>query len=286
MSAEFTTVDTATLPPPTVVEALDFEAILAAHRADLLARYPAAAQVIDLESEPLAKLLEAHAYRELLYRARVNDAARAHLVAFATGGDLEHLGAFYNVPRLGGESDERYRRRILLRVAALAGNGTKEHYEQVALTASQNVQDAIATQPWPGRVNVQLWLVDHGQAEATQAQVLAALTAPAARPLGVPVTVSLAKPHAIHLTARLLREGGAPVNLVAQVQDSLPAALAAYARLGRAVPRSWITTRLHVAGIARVTYPDGAAPPEVTTLAADEYPVWGTVQLVDEGALT
>lgn len=278
------TFDIATLPPPSVVEPLDFEAILAAQRTDLIARYPEAADVLDLESEPLAKLMEVFAYRELLYRARVNDAARAHLVAFATGSDLEHLGAFYNVPRIDGEADDRYRRRILLRVAALAGNGTKEHYEHVALTASQNVQDAIATQPWPGRVNVQLWLADHSQAEATQAQVLAALTAPAARPLGVPVSVSLAKPRHIHLTARLLREGGAPVNLVAQVLESLPAAMAAYARLGRAVPRSWITTRLHVAGIARVTYPDDAAPPEVTTLAADEYPVWGTVQLVDEGA--
>ena len=280
------TFDIATLPPPSVVEPLDFEAILAAQRTDLIARYPEAADVLDLESEPLAKLMEVFAYRELLYRARVNDAARAHLVAFATGSDLEHLGAFYNVPRIDGEADDRYRRRILLRVAALAGNGTKEHYEHVALTASQNVQDAIATQPWPGRVNVQLWLADHSQAEATQAQVLAALTAPAARPLGVPVSVSLAKPRHIHLTARLLREGGAPVNLVAQVLESLPTAMAAYARLGRAVPRSWITTRLHVAGIARVTYPDDAAPPEVTTLAADEYPVWGTVQLVDEGALT
>ena len=278
------TLDIATLPPPSVVEPLDFEAILAAQRTDLIARYPEAADVLDLESEPLAKLMEVFAYRELLYRARVNDAARAHLVAFATGSDLEHLGAFYNVPRIDGEADDRYRRRILLRVAALAGNGTKEHYEHVALTASQNVQDAIATQPWPGRVNVQLWLADHSQAEATQAQVLAAITAPAARPLGVPVSVSLAKPRHIHLTARLLREGGAPVNLVAQVLESLPAAMAAYARLGRAVPRSWITTRLHVAGIARVTYPDDAAPPEVTTLAADEYPVWGTVQLVDEGA--
>ena len=278
------TLDIATLPPPSVVEPLDFEAILAAQRTDLIARYPEAADVLDLESEPLAKLMEVFAYRELLYRARVNDAARAHLVAFATGSDLEHLGAFYNVPRIDGEADDRYRRRILLRVAALAGNGTKEHYEHVALTASHNVQDAIATQPWPGSVNVQLWLADHSQAEATQAQVLAALTAPAARPLGVPVSVSLAKPRHIHLTARLLREGGAPVNLVAQVLESLPAAMAAYARLGRAVPRSWITTRLHVAGIARVTYPDDAAPPEVTTLAADEYPVWGNVQLVDEGA--
>ena len=38
-----TTQDLTQLPAPTVVEALDFETILASHRADLIARYPAAA---------------------------------------------------------------------------------------------------------------------------------------------------------------------------------------------------------------------------------------------------
>ena len=49
--------DLTQLPPPEVVETLDFETILQVHRADLLARYPEAAAVIDLESEPLNKLL-------------------------------------------------------------------------------------------------------------------------------------------------------------------------------------------------------------------------------------
>ncbi len=38
-------------------------------RADLLRLYPAAAEVIDLESEPLIKLLQVAAYRELVIRA-------------------------------------------------------------------------------------------------------------------------------------------------------------------------------------------------------------------------
>lgn len=278
-----TIVDTSLLPPPAVVETLDFEAIVTAIKADLIARLPEVAAVLDLESEPLVKLLEAVAYRELLYRARVNDAARAHLIAFAEGPDLDHKGAFYNVPRLEGELDPRYRRRILLRIAALAGNGTAEHYEFVAMTASLNVQDAIATQPWPGSVSVQLWLVDHTQAEATQAAVVAALLAPGTRMLGVKVAVTLARPRAIDVTARLVRDAGAPVDLVARIQTNLAEQFAAYARLGRTVPRSWITTRLHVDGIARVTYPDADAPPELATLAADEYPVLGAVQLIDEG---
>ena len=185
--------------------------------------------------------------------------------------------------RLPGESDERYRQRILLRVRALAGSGTAEHYEHLAMTASANVHSAIATQPQPGRVSVQLWLVEPAQAEETLAIVLSALNAPGARPLGVPVSVSLARPHPIDITAHLLREPGAPVDIVARLQAGLAAQIAAYALLGRDVPRSWITTRLHVDGIARVTYPDAQAPAELTPLAADEYPVLGRVQLVDEG---
>ena len=209
--------------------------------------------------------------------------ARAHLIAFAQGSDLDHKGAFYDVARLPGESDERYRQRILLRVRALAGSGTAEHYEHLAMTASANVHSAIATQPQPGRVSVQLWLVEPAQAEETLAIVLSALNAPGARPLGVPVSVSLARPHPIDITAHLLREPGAPVDIVARLQAGLAAQIAAYALLGRDVPRSWITTRLHVDGIARVTYPDAQAPAELTPLAADEYPVLGRVQLVDEG---
>ena len=102
-----TTIDLTTLPAPDVDETLDYEAIRAQHLADLAARYPDAAAVLALESEPLVKLVEAHAYRELLYRQRVNTAARSQLLAFATGTDLDHKGAFFNVPRLAGESDYR-----------------------------------------------------------------------------------------------------------------------------------------------------------------------------------
>ena len=113
--------DTSALPSPAVVELLDFEAIVADIKADLLARYPEAATVLDLESEPLVKLLESFAFRELLFRARVNDAARAHLLAFATGADLDHLGALFGVSRMTGETDDRLRVRIQLRIAAIAG---------------------------------------------------------------------------------------------------------------------------------------------------------------------
>lgn len=273
--------DLTQLPPPEVVETLDFETILQVHRADLLARYPEAAAVIDLESEPLNKLLQAHAYRELLYRQRVNEAARAHLLAFATGADLDHKAAFYGLTRLAGESDERLRARVQLRIKSLAGNGTREAYELTAMTASQNVRDARATQPFPGRVHLLLWCHDAAQAEATLATVLAAINADDGRPLGVPVTVALARARAINITAALEREAGAPADLAQRLVVMLADALAAYARLGRDVPRSWITARLHTAQVAAVRFPDPAAPAESTPLDDDEYPTLGVVHIED-----
>lgn len=273
--------DLTQLPPPEVVETLDFETILQVHRADLLARYPEAAAVIDLESEPLNKLLQAHAYRELLYRQRVNEAARAHLLAFATGADLDHKAAFYGLTRLAGESDERLRARVQLRIKSLAGNGTREAYELTAMTASQNVRDARATQPFPGRVHLLLWCHDAAQAEATLATVVAAINADDGRPLGVPVTVALARARAINITAAIEREAGAPADLAQRLVVMLADALAAYARLGRDVPRSWITARLHTAQVAAVRFPDPAAPAESTPLDDDEYPTLGVVHIED-----
>ena len=273
--------DLTQLPPPEVVENLDFETILQVHRADLLARYPEAAAVIDLESEPLNKLLQSHAYRELLYRQRVNEAARAHLLAFATGADLDHKAAFYGLTRLAGESDERLRARVQLRIKSLAGNGTREAYELTAMTASQNVRDARATQPFPGRVHLLLWCHDAAQAEATLATVLAAINADDGRPLGVPVTVALARARAINITAAIEREAGAPADLAQRLVVTLADALAAYARLGRDVPRSWITARLHTAQVASVRFPDPAAPAESTPLDDDEYPTLGVVHIED-----
>lgn len=273
--------DLTQLPPPEVVETLDFETILQVHRADLLARYPEAAAVIDLESEPLNKLLQAHAYRELLYRQRVNEAARAHLLAFATGADLDHKAAFYGLTRLAGESDERLRARVQLRIKSLAGNGTREAYELTAMTASQNVRDARATQPFPGRVHLLLWCHDAAQAEATLDTVLAAINADDGRPLGVPVTVALARARAINITAAIEREAGAPADLAQRLVVMLADALAGYARLGRDVPRSWITARLHTAQVAAVRFPDPAAPAESTPLDDDEYPTLGVVHIED-----
>ncbi|WP_374005608.1 baseplate J/gp47 family protein [Delftia lacustris] len=271
------------LPPPGVVETLDFERILDAHRADLLARHPEAAAVLALESEPLNKLLEAHAYRELLYRARVNDAARAHLLAFATSGDLDHLAAQYGMTRQAGETDDRLRTRLQLRIAALAGQGTREHYEFHALTASPLVRAVRASQQAPGSVLVMLWVTDQAQAQAVRQLVSEALNADNARMLGVPVNVAVAVPRTIDITARITRTRTAPAGLLQQLQARLQAAFAGMASLDGSVARSYITTLLHVDGVHAVDYPDNTRPAPITPIAAGEFPALGAVDLIDAG---
>lgn len=100
MSSTFTALDLSQLPPPEVVEGLSFETILAEMTADLKARDPAFDALV--ESDPAMKILEVAAYRELLLRQRVNDAARGVMLAYAAGADLDHLGALFGVKRLTG----------------------------------------------------------------------------------------------------------------------------------------------------------------------------------------
>lgn len=90
---------------PDVVEVLDYETILAERKATLVSLYPeeqqeAVARTLILESEPIVKLLEENAYRGVIWRQRVNEAARAVMLAYAAGSDLDQIGANYNVPRL------------------------------------------------------------------------------------------------------------------------------------------------------------------------------------------
>lgn len=142
-------IDLNQLPAPDVVEELDFETILAERKATLISLYPedqqeAVARTLTLESEPLVKLLEENAYRELLWRQRVNEAARAVMLACAAGNDLDVIGANYNTTRLTitpaddstipptpavMESDTDYRLRIQQAFEGLSVAGSVGAYQ-------------------------------------------------------------------------------------------------------------------------------------------------------------
>jgi phage-related baseplate assembly protein len=278
-------IDLTQLPPPDVVEALDFEQIyqdmLAGFRANMGQDWNAA-----LESDPVVKLLQLAAYRELQIRARINDAARANLIAYAEGTDLDHAAAFYNVARLQaqgvedseGESDERLRLRTQLRIAALAGNGTPEQYRYVALSASPQVHDAAIMPATPGSVALAVWPEAGADGGSVLADVQQAFAADDAKPLGVPLTVVLAQARPLAVKATIYRESTAPLDLAAQLQAALPLQIAEHARLGRDLSASWLAGRLHVEGVSRVQLDT-----EGVSVAPNEYVEAGGVEIRDGG---
>lgn len=160
-------IDLSLLPAPDIVEVLDYEQLLEQRKARFIGLYPESEQPViaarlALESEPVVKMLEESAYRELVLRQRVNDAAKASLLAYAKGADLDNRAADFGVQRLTitpanpdaippvaavMEDDEALRYRTRLSLEALSVAGSRGAYEYHALSASANVASASVDSP-------------------------------------------------------------------------------------------------------------------------------------------
>lgn len=248
-------IDLSALPPPTVIEEISFEAALAATKADLIARYPAIAPVLALESAVVSKLLEAVAYRELLMRARINDAARANLLAFAAGADLDHLGAFHGVTRQIGEDDTRFVYRIILAQRDRNSGGTEPRYEFLAMTADPRVRlAAVYTEGRDPTVRVAIQSTDNnGVADAPLlAAVTAAVTAPAVRMVNDTILVEAATAVVANVSFKFWLKPEAPISAAAAIEPAVRAAWAVEGALGRDLVASWLAQQMHVPGIARI----------------------------------
>jgi len=266
----YSAIDLSLLPVPDVVETLDYEVILAAMKADLAARAPDLAAVLALESEPVVKLLEVCAYREVLIRARVNDAAQAVTLARATGTDLDNLAALFGVARLvinpGDplavppvaptlESDADLRRRAQLALEGFSTAGPEGAYVFHALSADADVLDVSATSPSAGDVLVTvLSRTGSGTAPAPLlATVQAALNADDVRPLCDNVVVQSAAIVSYAITATLYFYPGPDSAVVmAAAQAAATAYAAAQHRIGRDVTISGLHAALHQPGVQRV----------------------------------
>ncbi len=276
MSA-FDAIDLSLLPPPGVVEDVDFETLLAAAKTGLEERDPSLAAVMQLESEPLVKQLEIAAYREMLVRERINSAARGVMLAFAAGADLDQIAANYSVARLvldpGNpaafppvpptlEADEDLRRRVQIAPEAFTSAGSRGAYVFHALSADGDVKDAEATSPLPGEVTVHV-LSRQGDGTAgpdLRAAVDKVLSADTVRPLTDSVTVVSAEITPYAVEAELTVEQGPDAEVVRQqAQAAAEALVAAQHRLGRSIRRSALFASLHQPGVAAVVLASPAA---------------------------
>ncbi|AQW80794.1 phage baseplate assembly protein J, putative [Campylobacter pinnipediorum subsp. pinnipediorum] len=90
------------LPAPKMIEELDFNSVLNDVKR-LFKSYLKDDEIELLESDRFSAMLEAFAYREILLRARINEAVKSMLLAFAKGSDLDNVVAIYGIERLKGE---------------------------------------------------------------------------------------------------------------------------------------------------------------------------------------
>ena len=270
MNSGFSGIDLSKLPVPNVVEALSFEAILAQWKADFLSRYPKAASVLDLESEPVVKLMETGAYREMLLRQRINEGAKAVMLAYAVDEDLDHLAALTPasremidpgdpdaVPPVGPtyEPNDEFRRRVQMAPEGFSVAGPEGAYIFFALSVP-DCRDASVISPAPREIVVTV-LGREGDGVPDQAfldQVAVALNHKDVRPLTDEVTVQPAQILTYTIEATLELYDGPDVSVVrAAAQAAALEYSVARHRLGDVVTLSGIYAALHQPGVRRVS---------------------------------
>ncbi|MCC7695121.1 baseplate assembly protein [Janthinobacterium sp. EB271-G4-7A] len=286
-----TPIDLTQLPAPSVVEVLDFEAILSTRKAHLVSLLPEAERaavtaLLELESEPATKLLEENAYQETILRNRINEAGKAVMLAFALDGDLDQLGANVNVERLTitpanpnalppvaavMEDNDAYRLRIQEAPDGLSVAGPKASYEFHARSSDGRVKDASATSPAPAHVTVTVLANnDTGIADAALlATVARALNAEEVRPLGDRLSVQAAQVIDYQIEATLFIGVGPEVPILLDAAHANAVRVSRPRRpLGHSIYRSACSAAVHVEGVRKVVLTSPAADIELNATQA------------------
>ena len=262
----FPKIDLSQLAAPNIVEPLSFDVILAAMIADLQARDSTFTALV--ESDPAYKIMEVCAYRELLIRQRVNEAAKGVMLAYAAGTDLDQLGANMGITRnvitpanpnafpptaAVMESDSDFRARIQLAPEALSVAGPVGAYIFWAKTVA-DVLDVSVVSPTPGAVVVTL-LSRSGSGIPSQATIDAVTAALAdVRPLTDQLTVQAATLVNYAISASVTTfDGPDSATVIAACQSAVQAYVASSFKLGRTISISGIYAALQQPGVDFVT---------------------------------
>ena len=233
------------------------------------------AATLELESEPLARLLQENSYRELVWRQRVNDAIRAVMLAFAKGADLEQRAALFGLKRLMispsdpehnidevDESDDDLRTRIQLAPMGFSVAGPADAYRSKALAVDGRLLDVRTSRPTPGTVLVTL-LSREGDGTAGADLIDAVTTALSAddqRPLNDTVIVDTARivRYRVHAKGYTQSAVGADV-LIAQAVKNVAAYAARVRRIKTRIATSAIIGVIQAAGLKRTELIEPAA---------------------------
>ncbi|USD29452.1 baseplate J/gp47 family protein [Pseudoalteromonas sp. SCSIO 43201] len=247
-------IDLTRLSAPEVLETVSYEAVYQQLEAQLQQHFP---DYPWLPSDPAIKLMELFAYREVLLRQRVNDAAQSVMVAYAKGSDLDHLGVLFGVPREENEPDERYRLRIPLSLESHSMAGTNGAYQYHAFTASAKVKDVYVESSLPGIVEVYILPVASVETlhekEALRTEVLRYLNNEDVRPLTDLVRVHLVEPTQYTIEADIYFNAGINTEQVkVAINQAVNAFIQSHYLLGKEVPSSGLIDALHQGGVRKV----------------------------------
>ena len=268
-------VDLSKLDAPKVLEDLDFESLLADRKSEFIALFPQDERAfwqarLSLESEPNTKLLQEVVYLQLMERNRINNAAKATMLAYASGSDLDVIAANYNVkrqviqeannnvtPKIPEilEDDTSLRLRTQLAFEGLSVAGPSSAYIFHALSAHPDVADVSVVSPQPANVTVTI-LSRNGQGEADENLlnvVRAKLNDDDICPIGDRVIVQSAVIQSYEIRAKLhLYRGPEYEPIKAAALKKLTAYTEEKHRLGRDISLSGIYAALHLEGVQRV----------------------------------
>lgn len=279
MASSYDVINLSTLAVP--------DAIVVPDIADIFTRWLARLRELDpefdalVESDPAYKQGEVNAYQLTLAFQRVNDAVRAVFLASSRGGDLDQLGANFNVSRLvidpGDpdsvppvepvyESDDAFRERIQLSWAQLNTAGARNAYRFHAKSADNDVLDADAYGPdthgRPGEVDVYV-LSRTGNGEAgiiLIESVMNTLSADEVRPLTDFVSVKSATIAGYAVTAELdIPDGPDAQTVLENAISTLTSYTQLSHRINAIVPLSAIYAALQQPGVSRVRLTSPAA---------------------------
>ena len=272
----FAAIDLSQLPAPQIVEQIDYELTLAERKAYMISLWPIEEQSeiaarLEMESEPLTKLLQENAYRETIWRQRVNEASIANLLALAKGPDLDQLAGNFNVTRLVVqeakplenppvarlmESDDSLRERAQMSWEGLSTAGPRNSYIFHARGADGRVADATAESPSPAVavVTVQSLLGDGTAPADLLAIVKTYLSDDDRRPVADRLTVQGAQIIRYQVKAKLylLTSGPESEPILAAAEQRLLAYVSKRRRLGMEVSESAVHAALHVEGVRKV----------------------------------
>lgn len=261
-------VDLSSLPAPKVVEELDHEAIFRELLKDFKVRKPDYDAL--LESDPVVIALEVAAYREVLLRNRINEAAKACMLAYAKGEDLDNLAAFYKVKRMTVkegdplaippilpvyEDDDRLRLRTQLALESFTTAGSTKAYEFHTYSASSKIKSVYVDSPNPGEVLVTI-LSNEGDGTASEeliAEVRNYLRVEDRRPLTDKVEVQSATIVTYQIKAKIFVYPGPSIPVVEQeYREKLAKYVSKRHKIGEVLAYSGIYESLHTEGVQKV----------------------------------